>query len=132
MRLALLDRDLPDVERENIAKTDQFQHSEKSNVFKDLHFKQETPPGLAPLIVENFWLIFSLLNLTKMEVKPWLNTPASLWCFVDQFIKFSNFVNRLEVVNDSSEIALKLFSEYVNNFHNEEDQQDLLLSVQQR
>ena len=47
--LALLDPDLPDVERENIAKTfskpvpDQFPPLEKSNLFKDLHFKQETP-----------------------------------------------------------------------------------------
>ena len=29
---------------------DQFQHSEKSNLFKDPHFKQEIPPGLASLI----------------------------------------------------------------------------------
>ena len=82
--LALLDPDLPDVEQE-IAKTlfskqfpDQFQHSEDSNLFKDLHFKQETPSGLATLFGENSWFIFSLLNLTKMEDKLWLNTPASV------------------------------------------------------
>ena len=49
--LALLNPHFPDVDQENIAKTfskpvpDQFQHSAKSNLFKDLHFKQETRPG---------------------------------------------------------------------------------------
>ena len=45
--LGLLDLDLSDVEQEKIAKTfskpvpDQFQHSEKSNLFKDLHLNKK-------------------------------------------------------------------------------------------
>jgi hypothetical protein len=122
--LALLDPTLPDVEKENIAKTllskpvpDYFQHSEKSNLINELKFKQEVPPGLAPLIGENSWFIFSLLNLTRMEDKLWLNCPAPMWCYVDQFKTFSNFVSKLEVVNDCSERAVKLVSEFVNNVH---------------
>ncbi|XP_012564394.2 uncharacterized protein LOC105848737 [Hydra vulgaris] len=137
--LALLDPDLSNVERENIAKTlfsipvpDHFQHSEKSNLIKELNFKQEVPPGLARLIGENSWFIFSLLNLTRMEDKLWLNSPAPMWCYVDQFKTFSNFVSKLEVVNDSSERAVKLVLEFVNNVHNEDDRQELLLAVQQR
>ena len=87
--LALLGPDLCPVEREKIAKTlfskpvpNKFHHS-KSNVFKDHKFKQETSPALAPLMGEDSWFIFSLLNLTKMEVKLWLYTPSSLCCFVD-------------------------------------------------
>jgi len=48
-----------------------------------------------------------------MEDKLWLNCPAPLWRYVDQFKTFSNFVSKLEVVNDSSERAVKLVSEFV-------------------
>ena len=62
---------------------------------------------------------------------PWLTYPPTFWPYVDQFKKFSGFVDGLEV-NDSSERAIKLVSEFVNSMHDEDDRQDLLLAVQQR
>ena len=125
--LALLDPQFPDVEQENIAKTfsKPVQNSEKSNVFKDLHFKQETPPGLAPLIEENSWFTFK----KKMEDKLWLNTPASMWCFVDQFKKFPTLSIVWKLLTAALKELVKLVSEFMNNIYNEEDQQKLLHSV---
>ena len=71
-------------------------------------------------------VIFDLLNLTRLTC-----TPA-FWPYVDQFKKFSGFVDGLEVVNDSSERAIKLVSEFINSMLDEDDRQDLLLAVQQR
>jgi len=58
--------------------------------------------------------------------------PASFWQFTDQFKKFAGFVKILEVVNDTSERAIKLETEFVNCVHNEEDRQALLIAVQRR
>ena len=81
---------------------------------------------------ENSWFIFSLLNLTKLNDKLWLNSPAPLWEYIEQFKIFSQFVSNLAVVNDVSERSIKVVSDFVNNVHNEDDRQDLLLAIHQR
>ena len=99
---------------------------------QELDFDNDKPPSLLPLIGQNSWFIFDLLNLTRPEDKPWLTCPPTFWPYVDQFNKFSGFVDGLEVVNDSSERAIKLVSEFVNSMLDKDDRQDLLLAVHQR
>jgi len=90
--LALLDPDLPNEERETLAKVlyskpvpQQFVHSKKLNLYLDLDFTSNKPPSLLSLVGENSWFIFSLLKLASEEDKPWLTCPASFWQFTDQF-----------------------------------------------
>ena len=107
-----------------------FKHT-KRDILQELDFDSDKPPSLLPLIGQNSWFIFDLLNLTRPEDKPWLTCLPTFWPYVDQLKKFSGFVDGLEV-NDSSERAIKLVSEFVNSMHDEDDRQDLLLAVQQR
>jgi hypothetical protein len=137
--LALLDQGISVAEREDVAKMlfskpvpEFFRHSEKLNLLKTLNFNLEKPPSIAQLVGENSWFIFSLLNLTKLNDKLWLNSPAPLWEYIEQFKIFSQFVSNLAVVNDVSERSIKVVSDFVNNVHNEDDCQELLLAIHQR
>ena len=112
--------------------TNSSTRTEKRDLLEDLDFNCDKPPSLLPLIGENSWFMFSLLDLAKVRDMPWLTCPSSFWPFVDQFKTFIRFVNSLEVVNDCSEQAVKLVSEFVNLVHDEEDRQELLLAVQHR
>ena len=109
-----------------------FQHSEKVDLLLELDFTGDSPPSLLSLIGRNSWFIFTLLNITKSEDKVWLTFPSAVWPFVEQFKIFSRFVDGIEVVNDCSERAVKLVSEFMNVCHDEDDRQELLLAVQQR
>ena len=88
--------------------------------------------GLSQFVGPNSWLIFSLLDLNKPEDLFWLKVDSASWKFIAQFNKFKLFCEHLKCVNDSSERAVKLVSEFINCVHNEEDRQDPLLAVQQK
>ena len=137
--LALLDQDISAEDREAMAKRlyslpvpETFKHSEEVDLFSELDFTCDNPPSLLPLIGKNSWFIFTLLNITKSEDKVWLTCPSAVWPFVEQFKTFSRFVDGIQVVNDCSERAVKLVSEFINVCHDEDDRQELLLAVQQR
>ena len=54
---------------------------------------------------------------------------CSNWQKHQDFHKFERFVKSLPVVNDASERSVQLMSNYVNNVHQEDDRQDLILST---
>lgn len=136
--LALFDPDVEAEEKEAIAKKlyslpvpPTFQHSDK-DLLEELDFSQSQPPSLLPLLGKNSWYMFQILDIAKDSDKHWLMCPSEFWSSVVQFNKMADFVNNLEVVNDCSERAIKLISDFVNDVHNEDDRQDLLLAIEQR
>lgn len=82
------------------------------NLLNSLVYSDDTPPSLTPLITDQSWLIFHMLNHANAEVQ-WLKTPVETWDLNDYFLEFKQFVNNLEVVNDCSERAIKLIQVYI-------------------
>ena len=107
--LALIDPNIPDIEREKIGKRllsvhvpEVLEPSYDLVLLDVLDFHQEKPLSLSDLIGPNSWYIFHLLKISSSQNKPWLSCPASVWPFVDQYKLLSDFVRKLAVVNDAS------------------------------
>ncbi|XP_047129704.2 uncharacterized protein LOC124809606 [Hydra vulgaris] len=101
-------------------------HQVNLNILNSLMFNDDTPPSLTPLITDQSWLIFHILNHANAEVQ-WLKTPSETWDLNDYYLEFKQFVNNLEVVNDCSERAIKLVQELINKSHNEDKRQSTFL-----
>ena len=137
--LSLVDPDLEDDAKKDIAKVlletpvpDKFQPKARIDILKDVHFSAENPPKLAKFVGPNSWFIFKLLDISKESDKPWLACPPSFLPSVEQSKRLKDFCEKLQVVNDCSECAVKLVSEFIDDVHDEDDRQDLLLAVQRR
>ena len=136
---AFADHEVPEIEKAAMAKKlfslpvpDTFQHTDRTDIMDQLDFANDKLPSLEILIGQNSWFIFKLLNIIGEDDKTWLNCPPSFWKYVDQFKIFSDFVSKVQVVNDSSERAVKLVSDYINHVHKEDDRQELLVAIQRR
>ena len=138
--LALIDPTLPDFEKEFIAKKlletpvpQSFPPRNRKNLPKmneKADFSLTFPPSISEFIGPYSWLIFDMLGFLDDEDKyVWLSMKPKNWPKVDDFKRFEAFVSKLPVVNDTSERSVQLIADYVNNVHNEDMRQDLLLST---
>ena len=93
------------------------------------NFKLSIPPNLSYFVGSYSWLMFIELGLTDEDSVIWMKMKCSNWQKHQDFHKFERFVKSLPVVNDASERSVQLMSNYVNNVHQEDDRQDLILST---
>lgn len=116
--LALLDDDVPDEEKEEIAmailqhsdkfqSVDQFKYETKKNVdFEELNFDQSTRPSLAKLVDDHSTFLFLSLGIKLQNLKDCFALPARYWDTQSCFKKFREFATNLAVVNDDAERAV--------------------------
>ena len=130
--MALADKDVPNHEKKSMAAA--LVGLEKPAVFDkgkpclDSLQLGKKVPTLTSLIRQRSWLMFSLRNMTEVELA-WLKQDVALWSKDPGFVRFSDFVKGLNVVNDSAERSIKLIQEYINTCQDEELRQDLMLAV---
>ena len=136
--MALIDPSIPDFEKEFIAKKlletpvpKSFPPRNRKNLPKmneKADFSLIFPPSLSEFIGPYSWLIFNMLGFLDDEDKyVWLSMKPKNWPKVEDFKRFKSFVNSLPVVNDTSERSVQLIADYVNNVHDEDARQDLVL-----
>jgi len=128
--LALADDGLPPNERESIAKklfethrTGQFLPGKP--VFPTVNCDSDE---LEDYITGDSWMIFDLIGLT--EEQEWMLKPADLWGNFTDFIKFSEVIKSLRVVNDLAERGIKLILDFIHMSHDEDQRQALLQVVE--
>ena len=63
-------------------------------------------PCLSRFITSYSWIIFDYLNHDDSHIK-WLNYPLADWPCDQDYKRFQSFINKLAVVNDPSERAVK-------------------------
>src|SRR6218665_3498381 len=80
---------------------------------------------LIHLIGKKSLLMFNLLNIES----DWLGLPPAQWETVDNFQKAAMFVFHVKVVNDLSERAMKLITDFADTVTNYEDQLQFMLPV---
>ncbi|XP_065660859.1 uncharacterized protein LOC136084580 [Hydra vulgaris] len=88
-------------------------------------FNIDQPPGLESYISPDSWLIFDILGHTS-EKCLWMKLPQIFWKEFSGYNEFQSFVKSVEVVNDSSERAVKLIQDNVERAKSEEKLQNLL------
>jgi len=76
---------------------------------------------LIHLIGKKSWLLFNLLNIDS----DWLSLPPAHWKSDDDFQQAAMFVHNVKVVNDLSERAMKL----ITDFARDEEQRQFMLQV---
>ena len=133
---ALADKNYPN--RDELAQKLYSTHLDRPNVFKlerievdkkvihSLNYSQNQPPSLASLITNQSWLIFDKIGHGKGELQ-WLKTPSRFWELNDLYLEFETTIKSLDVVNDSSERAIKLVQELIMKSNKEEKRQDIFL-----
>ena len=130
--MALADKDVPNHEKKMMAaalvKFKKPAVFEKGKPTLDALQIDKKVPTLASLVKPRSWLMFSLLNMTEDELA-WLKLDVSLWSTDAGFMRFSDFVKGLNVVNDPAERSIKLIQEFINTCQDEELRQDLMLAV---
>ncbi|XP_065682417.1 uncharacterized protein LOC124816991 [Hydra vulgaris] len=99
----------------------------KSKILSDssLLFNIDQPPGLESYISPDSWLIFDILGHIS-EKCLWMKLPQIFWKEFPGYNEFQSFVKSVEVVNDSSERAVKLIQDNVERGKSEEKLQNLL------
>ena len=121
--LAFGDPDLSNSEKEEKVKTlkvlifpipIEFQHSLHVEL-DNLDFSSNAPPSLVNFIEENSYFIFLLLGITKNSDVPKLSCPTTFWPSTQQYVKLERFVKSLEIVNDSSESAIQLVTDFITS-----------------
>ena len=83
------------------------------------------PPSLTILIKNESWTLFNTLGLT-IEQCIWMELPHQFWYKFIGYIKFQEFVNSIDVVNDCSERAVKLIKHNMEKTKTEDKLQHLL------
>ena len=79
------------------------------------------------MFVSRSWLLFSLLEMSEAEMD-WLRFPSTEWVMFAGYRRFSKFVRKLQVVNDSAERAVKATEQVVGKTTIETVRQDMLLT----
>lgn len=73
-------------------------------------------------------MIFDLIGL--VDEQEWMLKPADLWGRFTDFIKFSEVIKSLRVVNDLAERGIKLITDFIHMSHDEDQRQALLQVVE--
>ena len=141
--LSLCNNELPDEEREVIAKAiynfpvpeslEAFKHSPRSNgILLDLLDFTSDTPSLKPLVGENSWFIFKILGIDGPAQRFWLNLKPDTWEEIVPYRTLCRFVKTLAVVNDESERGVRVAEDYTKRVKNETMRQDLFQCIQRR
>lgn len=119
--LALLDDDIPDTEKIDIAdailnhsekfsSTHEFTHQirKKVDVMDVLDFDsdKEEPPSMAKLVDDHSMFIFLALGINKAQLQDCFILPPMYWKTQSSFKAFQEFGRNLTVVNDHAERAV--------------------------
>ena len=96
------------------------------DILNRLDFNGPNPRSLVPLVSDQSWLIFHMLGHKKGETQ-WMKIPAQFQPLNDFYLEFVRFVKNIEVVNDSSERAIKMVQELIDKAQKEEKRQDTFL-----
>ena len=80
---------------------------------------------LCDFIGPETWFIFECLGMDK----DWLYANPEQWTAYESFKKGQNFVANIKVVNDATEITVKLYSDYAAILTENEEQRASLLQV---
>ena len=88
-------------------------------------------PSLSALMGPRSWLIPKRLGLTVEDIS-WLKVPVENWSDYSGYMKLQYFLSNLTVVNDGTEITIRLIQDFVGSCQNEELRQNILLSVEQK
>ena len=140
--LALLDSEVPNVEKREIADAIlaiKMPHKDRSeykpddkeevSIKKLLQFDDKELPSMAPLINKFSFYIFSLLGFEEERLRDWLVLPPEFWHTQSYFKKFSQFAEQLVVTNDHCERAAGMMQRFVHRYSEEENKQNLLKTV---
>ena len=128
--LALLDDDVPEIEKKEIAdaildhsekyhRVEQFTYGSKQpvDVMKNLEFDPDkaTPPSMAKLIDDHSMFIFVSFEITKTQLADCFALLVSYWHTQSCFKSFKEFALNLTVVNDPAERAIGISYSYIQN-----------------
>lgn len=133
--ICMANPDLTDHEKESLAKiifTIPVPVSFIKNdppLFVELNWNLEIIDILCSLVGPRTWLLFKMLGIENTKDHYWMNCPASTWQYNSEFKLLEGFAFNVEVVNDCSERYVKLVTDFINEFHDEDDRQDLLQAV---
>jgi len=84
-----------------------------------------TSTKLIHLVGKKSLLLFNLLNIES----GWLSVPPAQWKTVDDFQQADTFVRHVKVVNDLSERAMKLITDFASTITKDEEQRQFLLQT---
>ena len=131
--LALADEKLEDTIKEQMAKalfnTERKEIKSGKPSFPTLPFgAEETRKNMSDLVTSESWLIFQLLGLHGTQ--EWLQTPAPLWKFFEDFKVLKKFATNVSVCNDIAERGIHLMSDFISRCESEEQRQALFQCVE--
>ena len=82
-------------------------------------------PKLKDMVGERSHLVFHLLQVGSN----WLRQPVRAWSIDLEYVRVGDFLNQLQVVNDSAERCIKDITEYRDRTKDSEYREDILLVV---
>ena len=137
--LSLLDDQLSDIEKELLAHAikdtpvpESFPPRNRNQLPKmstRANFNLSFPPSVCEFVGPYCWLMFKKLEQTDPDSTMWMQMKSTNWHKHLDYQKFKRFAKTLPVVNDGSERSVQLMSDFINNVHNEEDRQDLVVAT---
>ena len=130
----LADEDCPEDERKAVAvalaNTDRPDHFKpgKPVLPKDIWPEEGERPSLSSFVGPSSWLLPHLLGLTNEQMEG-LRLEVYQWHLMSGFRRFSEFVNKIQVVNDAAERAVKLIQDFVGCSEDETVRQERMISA---
>ena len=122
--VALFSKNLSDEEKRKIA--DKVLSSEKPCQFrmgKPVFPEITKDTSLSDLVGPESHTLFVLLQIGT----DWLRKPVREWAVCDEYMKASEFVTKLKVVNDPAERSIKMMSDYAQKITTKDSERQILL-----
>ena len=88
-------------------------------------------PSLATFVGQQSWLLPSILKL-ESESMEWLLLDVPHWPLISGYRRFSEFVEKLLVVNDPAERGVKLIQDFISTSTDEDLRQSKMISASEQ